>query len=289
MKKILSILAVVAMALSFASCNPNNPENKDFTITVDNITATSAYVKVEPKDTTAYYYWGVFDAVDLVQKDGKEYPQDSIVTWINEELQYLIALYKAYYGKDFEIKDFLYQGVSDYDFQDVLTPETDYVVCAIKFNEAGQAFGDVAKKRFSTSKMETKQASLSLSGLYAAELEDGYYELEAWDATEKYDIYLSPDVNKLDDDLTMANFYEPDYLFFSENGTEYTILDLNLKASLSGSTLNLNGTILVSNSYEYTVSITAEPEGDGAPARNIRGKKAAKTTVFSPKKCEMMK
>ena len=291
MKKILSILAVAAMALSFASCNPNEPESKDFTITVDNISATSAYVKVEPKDTTQLYFWGVFEAAELMQKDGKEYPQDSLIAWINEELEYMVELYEACYGKKFEIKDFLYTGVSNYDFADLLTPETDYVVCALKFNEAGQAFGDVAKKRFSTSKMEYKQESLTLSGYYEAFIEEGYYDLEAWDATEKYDLYISPDVTKLDEDLTMDNFSDPDYLYFALNGTEYSVLAINFKASLSGEILTLTGTFAASNGVEYATTITATEyvEADGAPARKVHGKKGTKTAVLSPKMCVMKK
>ena len=281
MKKIFGIFAAALIALSFASCggNNNDPENKDFKITVDSITAISAYVKVEPTDTAGYYFWGVFDAKDAVDQ-----PDDSIIAAVNEEIDYVIKFYTGL-GYKLNIFDLLYKGVSDYSFSGLL-PESDYVVCAVKFNEAGEAFGDITKKPFSTTKIEYRKENLTLSGYYTYDPADGYYEMEAWSADEKYDLWIAPDVKALDDDITMSDFPEPDYLYFAIGEVEYPIVDINLTASVANSVLKLNGTVKVGNGVEYTVAITAEEDSfDAAPARKTPARKdTRKMKINFPKR-----
>ena len=282
-KKFFGFLAVAVLALGFASCGGNQPENKDFKITIDSITATSAYIKVEPTDTAGLYYWGVGEAKEIINV-----PDDSIIALVNDELDYYLALYKKM-GYNFKVTDLLEKGVSDYSF-DGFTPETDYVVFALKFNELGQAYGEIAKKTFSTPKWEAQATeTLVMAGEYYDSLDEGYYELEAESADGKYYIYLSPDVNSLDEDLTIASFMEPEYLIFVVGNKEVSVVSLDLKASLNSKILTLNGKIVAGNGVEYNTSITAvegEIIEEAAPARkapNRKNDKAFKLSRLSSK------
>lgn len=272
MKKIFSILAAAVIALGFASCNKNEVESKDFKIVVDSITATSAFIKVTPADTTQLYYWTVFGADDIAK-----YPEDSIVAFVNAELEYLQSWYQAF-GYDVKLTDLLEKGESEYSFTG-LNPETDFVVCALKFNEKGEAFGESTKKSFRTLKLEvSKSETITLEGLYYDALAEGYYELEAESADGTYYIYISPDVESLDEDITMANISDPDYLYFVVGEEEVGIVSLDLKANVANDILTLAGKWVATNGVEYAVTITAE-EGEyadlEAPAKKAPARKNA--------------
>ena len=284
MKKILSFLFVGLVALGMFSCKPKpeEPENKEFTILVDSITSTTAYVKVTPADAAQLYFWSVFDTKDVATAE-----DNAILTDISELIDDYIAYYQTM-GYEVTVFDFLDKGESFYKFE-TLSPTTDYTVCAVKFDNNGKPFGEVAKKNFSTPKMEIiGNENLKLNGYYESHVEtDGYYNLEAMTDDDKYYLYLSPDVNSLSDNLTMANFVDPEYLYFAVGEGEFTIVELDLKASLANGILTLKGTFVASNGIKYATEIVAEEDQTlgGAPAKKM----APRATIKPLQKVRMVK
>ena len=283
MKKILSFLVLGLMVFGMFSCKPKpeEPENKEFTILIDSITSVSAYVKVTPADATQLYFWSVFDAKEVAKAEN-----DAMLANISEMLDEYIDYYTMM-GYEVTVFDFLDKGESDYKFE-TLSPTTDYTVCAVKFDNNGKPFGEIAKANFSTPKMEViGNENLTLAGYYESYVEtDGYYNLEAMTDDDEYYLYLSPDVNSLSDNLTMANFADPEYLYFAVGEGEYTIVELDLKASLTNGLLTLKGTFIASNGIKYNAEIKAvEDPGLGAPAK----KTAPRATIKPFQKIRMAK
>ena len=266
MKKILSILAVGLLALGFVSCEKGE-RNKEFKITIDEISGSSAHVKVVAADTTQFYYWDVFESEDVAK-----YPEDSIIATINEGIEFMKAIAEAF-EIEYTLDDLFERGESEYTYKG-LNPETEYTVCLLKFDAEGKPFGPLVKKSFRTGQLEiTGQATMTLSGVYFDELSEGYYELMAESADEKYFLFLSPDVSSMSDNLTMANFSDPDYLYFVVDDDELPIIGLNLEATFASNVLKLTGKIVDYNGIEYTTSITAEEgnlEDYEAPARKAK-------------------
>jgi hypothetical protein len=271
MKKILGIFAAAVIALSFASCTPDEPSSKDFKITVDSITAVSAYVNVVPKDTASLYFWSIFETKEIATAS-----DDSIYAWINEEIEYTIDMY-ANYGIELTRMDFLEKGTSDYTFTG-LDPETDYTVCAFKADAEGKFVGTVNKRTFQTLKLEKKGTkTIALAGVFEDATAMGYYELEAMSEDEYYYLYLSPDVTSMTEHLTLDNFSDPDYLYFVAGTDEPTIIELDLAASLSGAgVLTLSGSFTATDGYTYNATIVADEYSEGAAPKKVAGRKTIK-------------
>ena len=142
MKKFFAFVAVALVAFGFASCNGNDPVVNGFKITVSDIQATSAIVKVEPVDTAATNVAYYFAAADI-----KGMSDDSLKLSIKANMDYYIDMYGAY-GVELTYADFLMKGTLTDTMS--LTPKTDYVFTAIKMDDKGEFIGDFAKKTFST-------------------------------------------------------------------------------------------------------------------------------------------
>ena len=143
MKKILSFVAAALVAFSFTACNGNDPASKDFKITISDVTASTAKVKIEPADTTATYL-----ATYLPAEIAAPLSEDSLKIVLKASLDYAIAMYKAR-GSNVTYADFLEQGVQEGEISD-LSPKTEYLFVAVKMDAQAVFSGNVAKKAFTT-------------------------------------------------------------------------------------------------------------------------------------------
>ena len=279
MKKILSFVAAALVAFSFTACNGNDPASKDFKITISDVTATSAVVKIEPADTTATYI-----ATYLPAEIAAPLSEDSLKIVLKASLDYAIAMYKAR-GSNVTYADFLKQGVQEGEISD-LSPKTEYLFVAVKMDAQAVFSGNVAKKAFTTPDIVVKE-TVDLGVLQGGGFEDyrsidGSYIAYATDKAT-YDVTL----NIYDKDF-VGNFTEADidpeysYIWTSEMNSEnaLSIVKAELVSALAGAdAATISGWAVASNGIMYKFSFTHPTvEAVGAPARAAK-KDAAKKVV----------
>ena len=279
MKKFLSFVAAALVAFSFTACNGNDPASKDFKITISDVTATSAVVKIEPADTTATYL-----ATYLPAEIAAPLSEDSLKIVLKASLDYAIAMYKAR-GSNVTYADFLEQGVQEGEISD-LSPKTEYLFVAVKMDAQAVFSGNVAKKAFTTPDIVVKE-TVDLGVLQGGGFEDyrsidGSYIAYATDKAT-YDVTL----NIYDKDF-VGNFTEADidpeysYLWTSEMHSEnaLSIVKAELVSALAGAdAATISGWAVASNGIMYKFSFTHPTvEAVGAPARAAK-KDAAKKVV----------
>ena len=163
MKKIFSILAAAIIALSFASCEKNDPGMKFFRLKAT-ITEDSVYIAVNPVDTTAYYY-PIFTTARAIESYGG---MDSIIA---EEIAYFQERVNA--GATLEDFDLTQGAIEDSAPIDVLDPNTSYTLAAfeVKLENGKVSCGHVASKTFTTKKIDVV-GTVDLGTLEDAELYD---------------------------------------------------------------------------------------------------------------------
>ncbi len=279
MKKFLSFVAAALVAFSFTACNGNDPASKDFKITISDVTATSAVVKIEPADTTATYI-----ATYLPAEIAAPLSEDSLKIVLKASLDYAIAMYKAR-GSNVTYADFLKQGVQEGEISD-LSPKTEYLFVAVKMDAQAVFSGNVAKKAFTTPDIVVKE-TVDLGVLQGGGFEDyrsidGSYIAYATDKAT-YDVTL----NIYDKDF-VGNFTEADidpeysYIWTSEMNSEnaLSIVKAELVSALAGAdAATISGWAVASNGIMYKFSFTHPTvEAVGAPARAAK-KDAAKKVV----------
>ena len=268
MKKFLSFVAAALVAFSFTACNGNDPASKDFKITISDVTATSAVVKIEPADTTATYI-----ATYLPAEIAAPLSEDSLKIVLKASLDYAIAMYKAR-GSNVTYADFLKQGVQEGEISD-LSPKTEYLFVAVKMDAQAVFSGNVAKKAFTTPDIVVKE-TVDLGVLQGGGFEDyrsidGSYIAYATDKAT-YDVTL----NIYDKDF-VGNFTEADidpeysYIWTSEMNSEnaLSIVKAELVSALAGAdAATISGWAVASNGIMYKFSFTHPTvEAVGAPAR----------------------
>ena len=278
MKKIFAFVAAALVAFSFASCN-NEPESKDFKIVVSEIGEQTATVTVTPTDVEATYFWTVLPADAL-----KGMSDDSILVELKFGIEYTIAMY-AMAGQELTYADFLNKGESHHNYES-LSPETDYVVLAVKMDTEANFSGKIAKKSFRTKDMELK-GEVDLGVLTGGGFED-YRELDG--------SYIAYATDQATYDVTF-NIYDDD---FSGNYTEadleseYSFIwtkDMNVedpllivKAELknvpgNGNNANLSGWAIATDGIKYKFSFDYPTvEAAAAPAK-VAAKKALKPAL----------
>ena len=284
MKKVLSILLAITIAFTFTSCNGGGNkevQGSDFKITVSNITATTAQIEIVPADTTALYFYDIYFADQFTKADLNI---DTIAQISNDAIEYYMEMDE--YEYDFEEYLSIGKISGKNGFLEGLTPETEFLVYAHKMDRDGKASGELSYVFFKTPKFTSiiGKKNVDMFGYYYDYIdEEGTYGLEAYDSTETYALFYSAEVKKLDETLTMQSFkgsYSYIYIFFFANEGMYSIYDANLKAEYNEEKdqLKLNGTIVASDSIEYTVSILAqEDEGDeGGEGDELAPKKTNK-------------
>ena len=254
MKKFLSFVAAALVAFSFTACNGNDPASKDFKITISDVTATSAVVKIEPADTTATYI-----ATYLPAEIAAPLSEDSLKIVLKASLDYAIAMYKAR-GSNVTYADFLEQGVQEGEISD-LSPKTEYLFVAVKMDAQAVFSGNVAKKAFTTPDIVVKE-TVDLGVLQGGGFEDyrsidGSYIAYATDKAT-YDVTL----NIYDKDF-VGNFTEADidpeysYIWTSEMNSEnaLSIVKAELVSALAGAdAATISGWAVASNGIMYKFS-----------------------------------
>lgn len=279
MKKFLSFVAAALVAFSFTACNGNDPASKDFKITISDVTATSAVVKIEPADTTATYI-----ATYLPAEIAAPLSEDSLKIVLKASLDYVIAMNKAQ-GHNVTYADFLEHGVQEGEISG-LSPKTEYLFVAVKMDAQAVFSGNVAKKAFTTPDIVVKE-TVDLGVLQGGGFEDyrsidGSYIAYATDKAT-YDVTL----NIYDKDF-VGNFTEADidpeysYIWTSEMNSEnaLSIVKAELVSALAGAdAATISGWAVASNGIMYKFSFTHPTvEAVGAPTRAAK-KDAAKKVV----------
>jgi hypothetical protein len=301
MKKFFSIVAAAVIALSFASCNPNEGgvQSKSLKITVSEVAFSTAYIKAVPADEKAYYYFS-YAPTEFI----KNYTVDTIVANLN-------AKYAAYlnqgYGLDVFVQGgLLFQGETSGQLTK-LTPATNYAVfgCVLEVEEGedGKKFvapdgwsivyfkttekkeGDVDPIQYDTnSDFNQDFDTYSVNGQYVAQY--GVAIVSAKSATASAALYVNLEktaqslptgvypINDTEDPMTVTaseGLDDEGYL------TPSYICTLNAKGQaekawfiISGNvTINADGSIVIDgkNSYGKSVKSTLKaPAAAGAPA-----------------------
>ena len=290
MKKFFSFVAGVLVALSFASCQGgNDPKVTGFKLTISDITASKAHVKIEPVDTTATFVATCFEAEQLAK-----WNDDSIKNAIKNYFDYMIEMYQEVYGRTITYANFLQKGVLEDDFES-LEPLKQYVIVAVKMDDKAVFSGPVAKEYFKTLDIVVKN-TIDLGVLQ----DEGYFEDYRDDDgsflvyAEKKEIVFEEEAQTVEVALNIfsktfaGNFTEKDldkeYSYvWTKDGGQATILKAELEGKEgNNNTASIAGWIIGSDEIKYTFSFEySTVESSEAPQRAIR-KSAAKKQVILP-------
>lgn len=279
MKKIFAFVAAALVAFSFASCN-NEPESKDFKIVVSEIGEQTATVTVTPTDAEATYFWTVIPAENL-----KGMSDDSILVELKYGIDYTIAMYTMA-GQELTYADFLYKGESHYNYES-LTPETDYVVLAVKMDAEANFSGKIAKKSFRTKDLELK-GEVDLGVLQGGGFEDyrdldGSYIAYATDQAT-YDVTFNIYDDDFSGDYTEANLETSEYSFIWTKDMNVEDPLLIVKAELknvpgNGNNANLSGWAIATDGIKYKFSFDYPTVEAAAAPKKAAAKKALKPAL----------
>lgn len=275
MKKFFAFVAAALVAFSFASCNGNNPDDKNFKIEVSEITATAATVTVTPADTTATYYWGVALTAELAKM-----ADDTLFAYTVEAINYYVELYNRM-GYEYTFEDFLSKGVDSYGYED-LEANTDYTVYAFQLDANGVAKGGVAKKEFKTKDIEKKGSkTITLTeGVCNDHCADyGWWQLMIADADTTVYLSISPlEATQLAGTWTIDDM-DADYTLIydaAEGESSASFVTFNATTTAEDGIFHLNGKGLASNGIEYTLDLTGEiTTSNDAPAAAPKKARAA--------------
>lgn len=275
MKKILSLFAIMAvLAMGFASCDPQ--DSKDFKITVSEVTETTANVLVEPADTTAMYYLGVYESEDVVTLS-----DDSIASIIYAEFNYYLEFF-AMMGAEMTLEELLpellFTGKLEGQVSD-LTPATDYTVIAAKMDAQGNVLGKMARKNFTTLEAVMGQLTFTFENTGSSVIVIPSNDYEPWDyalfTPDQYAQYYNSDKNAAAADAYAYYGYKN-----AEAGeVEFEFADfqaIEIVGDVVLITYACDETGITSEVAEYTFNV---PAPAGAPA-----KKVAKESIANFKK-----
>ena len=122
----------------------DNSSNNTFSISVTDISSTSANVTVTPSNNDTYY----FDVVDKEFYDSYSNKADIATDYV-AYLKEIVAEYTSY-GYDISLSDLLSSGSDTYYFDGNLDPNTDYYAVAFGVSANGTVTTDVTAKAFTT-------------------------------------------------------------------------------------------------------------------------------------------
>ena len=266
--------------------DPVDPEKEgDYKITVTNITASGATIKVVP-GSKGYYYWTVVDAVWLSQLTADQVAEELIAADIEDGYSFE-DLYGVY----------VLDGTDEYTYT-TLDPETEYTVIAFGVDEDLNITTKAVTQNFTTDKLVISgNQSLEFEGEYLDYTSDyGYFAAEGYSTDDQYyfSLFVYP-ATSMNTTINEENIYSSyTYLVkFTGSGEDdyelYSLINPKLKSSFSASTgkLTVSGTFAASNGIEYSIKLTAEEltEDEGgyyAPAK--KSIKKQKTIVRKIKK-----
>ena len=291
MKKFLSFVAAALVAFSFTACNGNDPASQDFKITISDVTATSAVVKIEPADTTATYI-----ATYLPAEIAAPLSDDSLKIVLKASLDYAIAMNKAK-GYNVTYADYLEHGVQEGEISD-LSPKTEYLFVAVKMDAQAVFSGNVAKKAFTTPDIViTKTVELGVLDFLAIEDyrdydgsfmlyggKDGQSEVGLNIFSEGFAGHWTEE----DLDAEYSYVWTPEA---GEYGLSIVKAELEGVEDLTAQTATIGGWVVASDQVKYTFSINDfstvinEEGGD----EELAPKKAAKKEAKKAPACKFVK
>ena len=291
MKKFLSFVAAALVAFSFTACNGNDPASKDFKITISDVTATTAMVKIEPADTTATYI-----ATYLPAEIAAPLSEDSLKIVLKASLDYAIAMNKAK-GYNVTYADYLEHGVQEGEISG-LSPKTEYLFVAVKMDAQAVFSGNVAKKAFTTPDIViTKTVELGVLDFLAIEDYrdyDGSFMLYGGKEGKSevcmniFSESFAGHFTEEDLDLEYSYVWTPEA---GEYGLSIVKAELEGVEDLTAQTATIGGWVVASDQVKYTFSINDfstvinEEGGD----EELAPKKAAKKEAKKAPACKFVK
>lgn len=270
MKKILSLFAIMAvLAMGFASCE--DKDSKDFKITVSNVTESKADLLVEPADTTAMYYLGVYESEGVVALS-----DDSIASLISMEFNYYLEL-MAMMGYQITLEELLPELLFTGKLEDQitgLTPATDYTVIAAKMDAQGNVLGKMARKNFTTLEAVMGQLTFTFENTGASIVVTPSNDYEAWD----YSLLTAEEYAEFNNDKNVAA--EDAYAYYgtefaSPGAKKFLFEEIAMYIGTGDMTLltyACDATGITSEVAEYQFNV---PGAAGAPAKKVANKTIA--------------
>lgn len=269
--KAFKFLALALAALTLMGCPPGGPDSKDFKITVSNVTESKADLLVEPADTTAMYYLGVYDSEDVATLS-----DDSIASFIDTEFEYYLQLFAAM-GYEITLEELLpellFTGKLESQLTN-LTPATDYTVIAAKMDAQGNVLGKMARKNFTTLEAVMGQLTFTFENTGSSVIVTPSNDYEPWDyaffTPDQYAQYYNSDKNAAAADAYAYYGYKN----ATAGEAEFEFADfqsIEIVGDVILITYACDATGITSEVAEYTFNV---PAAAGAPA-----KKVAKETI----------
>jgi len=140
MKKILSFFAFVAIVLTFAACNGNDPvdpqKDAPFRITFSDVTCDEFTVTITPKDPEAEYGWGYVPVLflELMTKNGNFNPSSQIEDYVLSK----------YFNGSRSVKGDITTG------RLFAYPNTEFIVCVYQLDEENEKVVICATQKVTT-------------------------------------------------------------------------------------------------------------------------------------------
>lgn len=178
MKKYFYLAIAAIVSVAFASCGdePGKKEDKKavHTITVGEVTATTADITVTPKDAAAPYFWNIFEKEAIEAEFGTSY--DSVASYLCEYYEEAYEELLDQYGASMleqqgitdlasllELNGLLVTGVDNYSYEG-LSPETTYLVVAFSFDATtNRPSSAVATAEFTTLELPRSANRLTIA------------------------------------------------------------------------------------------------------------------------------
>ena len=211
MKKILFIFTLV-LGMLFTACKPEpKPTTTSFNIVVSDITESTAFVTVEPSDTTVFYYFDVMPAEYWDEYEGDTAIAREYLEWIADEVEYYNA-----YDYPVEFIDWLSQGNDSYNFEG-LTANKEYVAFAFEVDTAtNMMVGDLYKVRFTTLAVEPTLLTFEL-----ANSDTALWFLPNSDEITYFADYVSVDTLTVYE-ITATEYFDADVEYYGEYISYFT-------------------------------------------------------------------
>ena len=253
------------------------PADMTFEIAASDITFSSANITVNPSNTTATYYWNIYETAKIASMSDEE-----LCAAIKEDIEYTIEYY-AYFGYEIGFEEFLSQGADSYEY-DELDPNTAYTVIAVAMGTLGTTNGAVAKYDFSTPEIvaeKTEDITLTNARMNDACDAYGWWQMMAANTDSTTYITISPNEAAAVEGSYSIDDMDADYTYILlDKQNQYAFATLDIEIAVEGETFVLTGTGIAMNAVQYNFNISGDVEvlvkEASAPAKVAPVKKDAK-------------
>lgn len=253
------------------------PADMTFEIAASDITFSSANITVNPSNTTATYYWNIYETAKIASMSDEE-----LCAAIKEDIEYTIEYY-AYFGYEIGFEEFLSKGADSYEY-DELDPNTAYTVIAVAMGTLGTTNGAVAKYDFSTPEIvaeKTEDITLTNARMNDACDAYGWWQLMAANTDSTTYITISPNEAAAVEGSYSIDDMDADYTYILlDKQDQYAFATLDIEIAVEGETFVLTGTGIAMNAVQYNFNISGDVEvlvkEASAPAKVAPVKKDAK-------------